>query len=207
MPDAAEDRTEGLVDPERLGRWMDAEGLAGAGEQVQARFVTGGASNELFEVTRGEHRWALRRPPRLVPEGRNETMLREHRILSALADTGVPHPAVRAVCDDPSVLGATFYLMDFVDGWSPISEPSWPEPFASDLTERRGLAFELVEAIAHLSQVDWRARGLEGLGRPDGFHDRQVDRWYAHLERFSFRECTATTSSPTSCSTTVDRRG
>ena len=167
---------------------MDAEGLAGAGEQVQARFVTGGASNELFEVTRGEHRWALRRPPRLVPEGRNETMLREHRILSALAGTGVPHPAVRAVCDDPSVLGATFYLMDFVDGWSPISEPSWPEPFASDLTERRGLAFELVEAIAHLSQVDWRARGLEGLGRPDGFHDRQVDRWYAHLERFRFRE-------------------
>jgi aminoglycoside phosphotransferase (APT) family kinase protein len=47
---------------------------------------------------------------------------------------------------------------------------------------------ELVDAIARLSRVDWRAVGLEGLGRPDGFHERQVDRWFAHLERFRFRE-------------------
>ena len=182
------DRTRGLVDPDRLGQWMDAEGLPGSGEEIQATFVTGGASNELFEIQRGEHRWALRRPPRMVPEGRNETMLREYRILKALADSNVPHPAVRAVCAEPSVLGATFYLMDFVDGWSPIGEPHWPEPFGSDLGARQGLAFELVDAIAQLSRVDWRARGLEGLGRPDGFHDRQVDRWYAHLSRFEFRE-------------------
>ena len=182
------DRTRGLVDPDRLGQWMDAEGLPGSGEEIQATFVTGGASNELFDIQRGEHRWALRRPPRMVPEGRNETMLREYRILKALADSNVPHPAVRAVCAEPSVLGATFYLMDFVDGWSPIGEPHWPEPFGSDLEARQGLAFELVDAIAQLSRVDWRARGLEGLGRPDGFHDRQVDRWYAHLRRFEFRE-------------------
>ncbi|MEO2156901.1 MAG: phosphotransferase family protein, partial [Acidimicrobiales bacterium] len=182
------DRIRGLVDPDRLGQWMDAEGLPGSGEEVQATFVTGGASNELFEIQRGEHRWALRRPPRMVPEGRNETMLREYRILRALADSNVPHPAVRAVCAEPSVLGATFYLMDFVDGWSPISESHWPEPFDSDPGARRGLAFELVDAIARLSRVDWKARGLEGLGRPDGFHDRQVDRWYAHLRQFEFRK-------------------
>ncbi len=187
-PSGDGDRTQGLVDPDRLGPWMDAQGLPGSGEEVQATFVTGGASNELFEIQRGGHRWALRRPPRVVPEGRNETMLREYRILKALADSNVPHPAVRAVCAEPSVLGATFYLMDFVDGWSPISEPHWPEPFDSDLGARRGLALELVDAIARLSQVDWKARGLEGLGRPDGFHDRQVDRWYAHLSRFEFRE-------------------
>ena len=86
------------------------------------------------------------------------------------------------------MLGAAFYLMDFVEGWSPISEPEWPEPFYSDLDARAGLAYELVEAIARLSRVDWRARGLEGLGRPDGFHERQADRWYAHLERFRFRD-------------------
>ena len=115
-------------------------------------------------------------------------MLREYRISSALADSDVPHTRAVAACADTDVLGATFYLMDFVDGWSPISEPHWPEPFDSDLGARRGLAFELVDAIARLSQVDWKARGLEGLGRPDGFHDRQVDRWYAHLSRFEFRE-------------------
>ena len=185
-PDAG--RTAGLVDPERLGAWMDGQGLPGEGEPIASRFVSGGASNEIFEVSRGGHRWALRRPPRRVPPGRNETMMREYRILAALDGTDVPHARAAGACDDPEVLGAAFYLMDFVDGWSPISEPEWPEPFYSDLDARAGLAHELVEAIARLSRVDWRAGGLEGLGRPDGFHERQVDRWYAHLERFKFRD-------------------
>ena len=185
-PDAA--RTAGLVDPERLGAWMDGQGLPGEGELIASRFISGGASNEIFEVSRGGHRWALRRPPRRVPPGRNETMMREYRILAALDGTDVPHARAAGACDDPEVLGAAFYLMDFVDGWSPISEPEWPEPFYSDLDARAGLAYELVEAIARLSRVDWRAGGLEGLGRPDGFHERQVDRWYAHLERFKFRD-------------------
>ena len=182
------ERTAGLVDPERLGAWMDRQGLSGAGEPLSSRFISGGASNEIFEVSRGGYRWALRRPPRRVPPGRNETMMREYRILAALDGTDVPHARAAGACDDPDVLGAAFYLMDFVDGWSPISEPEWPEPFYSDLKARAGLAYELVEAIARLSRVDWRARGLEGLGRPDGFHERQVDRWYAHLERFRFRD-------------------
>ncbi|MCY3618387.1 MAG: phosphotransferase family protein [Acidimicrobiaceae bacterium] len=186
--DPAAERTRGLVDPARLGAWMDTQGLPGEGEPLSCRFITGGASNEIFEVSRGGHRWALRRPPRQVPPGRNETMMREYRILAALDGTDVPHARAAGACDDPEVLGAAFYLMDFVDGWSPISEPEWPEPFYSDLESRAGLAYELVEAIARLSRVDWRARGLEGLGRPDGFHERQVDRWYAHLERFKFRD-------------------
>jgi aminoglycoside phosphotransferase (APT) family kinase protein len=184
-----DERTRGLVDAEVLARWMDARGLPGAGSPVEARFVSGGASNEIFEIRRGDVRMALRRPPRKVPKGRNETMLREHRVLAALADTGVPHSRALAVCDDPSVLGACFYLMDWVDGWSPMSVGrTWPAPFDTDLTARAGLAYELVSAIAKLGQVDWRARGLEGFGRPDGFHDRQVDRWLGHLETFRFRD-------------------
>jgi aminoglycoside phosphotransferase (APT) family kinase protein len=179
-------RTAGLIGEERLGQWLDDQGL-GQGP-VEARYISGGASNEIFEIRRGDARWALRRPPRSAPPGRSETMLREYRILAALAGTDVPHPRAVAACDDPSVIGDSFYLMEFVDGWSPISEPTWPEPFLSDLTARRGLATELVDAIARLSNVDWRQRGLADLGRPDGFHDRQVDRWYAHLERFKFRE-------------------
>ena len=185
---AEAERARGLVDPERLGAWMDRQGLAGEGEPLSTRFISGGASNEIFEVSRGGHRWALRRPPRQVPEGRNRTMLREYRILAALAGSDVPHARAVGACDDTGVLGAAFYLMDYVDGWSPISEPEWPEPFFSDLDARAGLAYELVDAIARLSRLDWRAMGLEGLGRPDGFHERQVDRWYAHLERFRFRD-------------------
>jgi len=100
----------------------------------------------------------------------------------------VPHCRAWGVCEDTTVLGSTFYLMELIDGWSPISEPDWPEPFLSDLDARAGLAFELVDAIARLSRVDWSARGLDGLGRPDGFHERQVDRWLAHLDAFQFRD-------------------
>ena len=145
-------------------------------------FITGGASNELFEIRRGGHRVALRRPPRVVPAGRNETMLREYRLLAALADTDVPHARVVAVCDDPELMGGCFYLMEFVDGWSPLGGGGWPAPFDTDLDARRGLAFQLVDGIAKLAKVDWQSRGLEGFGRPDGFHERQVDRWMSHLD-------------------------
>jgi aminoglycoside phosphotransferase (APT) family kinase protein len=167
---------------------MDDQGLPGAGLPLEARFITGGASNDLFEITRGEHRCALRRPPEPVPAGRNETMLREYRLLKALGDTDVPHARVLAGCDDPTVLGGCFYLMEFVDGWSPIQEGTvWPEPFGTDVALRRGLAFELVDGIARLSKVDWEARGLEGFGHPEGFHERQVDRWLSHLAAVHFR--------------------
>ena len=181
-------RTAGLVDIERLAAFMDESGLAEKGAPVHATFITGGASNELFEIRRGEHRMALRRPPRVVPEGRNETMLREARVLGALAGTDVPHARLIAACDDPEVIGGCFYLMEFVDGWSPLGAGGWPAPFDEDVDARRGLAFELVEGIARLSRVDWRGAGLEGFGRPDGFHERQVDRWSAHLAAVQFRE-------------------
>jgi aminoglycoside phosphotransferase (APT) family kinase protein len=183
-----EQRTEGLIDPVALGRWMDEQGLPGKGEPVEMRYISGGASNEIFEIIRGEHRMVLRRPPRVVPKGRNETMLREYRVLHALNGTDVPHPEAIAACDDMSVMGSTFYLMGLVDGWSPMNMQYWPAPFDTDLEARAGLGYQLVDGIAKLAKVDWRARGLEGLGKPDGFHERQVDRWLAHLAAFQFRE-------------------
>ncbi len=183
-----EERTRGLVDAEKLARWMDERDLPGKGSPVEMQFITGGASNELFEIRRGDARMALRRPPRKVPKGRNQTMLREYRVLEALKDTDVPHSRVLAVCDDPDLFGACFYLMEFVDGWSCMNLDGWPAPFDEDLEARKGLAWELVDAIAKLGRVDWKARGLEGFGKPDGFHERQVDRWYAHLKAFQFRD-------------------
>jgi len=181
-------RTEGLVDEQRLGRWMDLQDLPGRGQPVTSRFISGGASNEIFEIRRGGFCSVLRRPPRVVPPGRNETMLREFRVLEALNGTDVPHPEAFAACDDPEVIGSSFYLMGLVDGWSPMNMDGWPAPFDTDLDARYGLAIELVDGIARLSRVDWRARGLEGFGKPEGFHDRQVDRWLAHLSAVQFRD-------------------
>jgi len=171
-----------------LERWLDAAGLPGKGEKLELRSISGGASNELLELRRGDAVMALRQPPRPVPEGRNQTMLREYRVLRALADSDVPHSRVLGVCEDPSVIGACFYLMDLVDGWSPMNTQGWPAPFDLDLAARHGLGIQLVDGIARLARVDWKARGLEGFGKPDNFHERQVDRWLHHLSTFEIRE-------------------
>jgi len=183
-----DERIRDLVNPDALARWMDERKLPGSGSPIEARFISGGASNEIFEIVRGDARLVMRRPPRKVPKGRNESMLREYRVLAALRDSGVPHSRAVAACDDPSLVGACFYLMEFVDGWSCMNLTGWPAPFETDLTARAGLATELIDAIAVLSNVDWKARGLEGFGKPEGFHERQVDRWLAHLAGFKFRD-------------------
>jgi aminoglycoside phosphotransferase (APT) family kinase protein len=131
----------------------------------------------------------MRIPPPSAPTSRDDGIIREWRIIEALSSTDVPHTDAIAVCADQSVLGRTFYLMGFVDGWSPMStRRQWPAPFDIDLGERRGLAFQLVEGIGLLSKVDWKSKGLEDFGRPEGFHERQVDRWTAFLERIKGRD-------------------
>jgi aminoglycoside phosphotransferase (APT) family kinase protein len=69
-----------------------------------------------------------------------------------------------------------------------MGRTGWPAPFDTDLQARAGLAIQLAEGIALLSKVDWRAKGLHDLGRPEGFHERQVDRWTKFLERIQRRE-------------------
>ena len=184
-----------MIDVDRLGRWLDDEGLPGKGEAIEHRFISGGSQNEIYEIRRGELHGALRIPPPSAPAGRDDGIWREWRITEALDGTDVPHTPAVAACRDTDVLGRAFYLMGFVDGWSPMGletapdgSRSWPEPFASDLGARQGLAYQLVEGIALLGNVDWRAKGLDDLGRPDGFHERQVDRWTGFLERIKGRE-------------------
>ena len=178
-----------MIDWERLAGWMDARELPGAGRPVEHRFLSGGSQNEIYEIVRGDARSVIRIPPPSAPASRDEGILREWRIIEALDGTDVPHTPAVACCEDPSVLGRPFYLMGLVDGWSPMSMgDDWPAPFRDDVEARAGLGYQLVEGIALLSNVDWRARGLVDLGRPDGFHDRQVDRWTAFLERIKGRE-------------------
>lgn len=174
------------IDTDALARWMDAQNLPGSGEPLAARYISGGASNEIFALQRGDVRMALRKPPAKVPRGRNEIMLREYRVIAALNDSDVPHPRGIAVCDDTSILGSCFYIMGHIDGWTPMG--ALPPPFDSDPQLRAAMANELVDAIAKLARVDWRAAGLQGFGKPEGFLERQVDRWLAHLANIQFRE-------------------
>ena len=178
-----------MIALDRLAEWLDGTGLPGKGEPLEHRYISGGSQNEIYEIRRGELHGAIRIPPPGAPESRDAGILREWRIIEALDSTDVPHTPALAVCEDKSVLGRSFYMMGFVEGWSPMgTDRRWPEPFHSDLSLRQGLAYQLVEGIALLGNVDWQARGLQDLGRPDGFHERQVDRWTAFLERIKGRE-------------------
>jgi aminoglycoside phosphotransferase (APT) family kinase protein len=178
-----------VIDIDRLETWMDEVGLPGKGEPIEQRYLSGGSQNEIYEIRRGELHGAVRIPPPTAPESRDAGILREWRIIEALDGTEVPHTPALGMCSDKALLGRTFYMMGFVDGWSPMETMGrWPEPFNSDLEARKGLAYQLIEGIALLGNVDWRAKGLEDLGRPDGFHDRQVERWTAFLERIKGRE-------------------
>jgi aminoglycoside phosphotransferase (APT) family kinase protein len=178
-----------VIDIDRLEKWMDEVGLPGKGEPIEQRYLSGGSQNEIYEIRRGELHGAVRIPPPTAPESRDAGILREWRIIEALDGTEVPHTAALGMCSDKSLLGRTFYMMGFVDGWSPMETMGrWPEPFNSDLEARKGLAYQLIEGIALLGNVDWRAKGLEDLGRPEGFHDRQVERWTAFLERIKGRD-------------------
>jgi aminoglycoside phosphotransferase (APT) family kinase protein len=170
-----------------LEQWMDARDLA-AGAPLTLSPLQGGSQNELWEIQRGDRHLVLRRPPAGAAADRLQQFSREQRLLQALRDSEVPHARLAASCEDAAVVGSPFYLMEYVDGWSPTGQTTWPEPYGSDLSARPGLAFELVRGAALLSKADWRSPELEGFGRPDGFHDRQVDRWLAFLKTYQFRE-------------------
>lgn len=120
-------------------------------------------------------------------------MAREFRVLEALHDPAgwhahrpVPVPVPIACCTDVDVIGAPFYLMHVVDGVV-VRESLAPE-LAGDPNAARDCAFGLVDALAGIHRFDWRAGGLEGFGRPDGYLERQVPRWLGQLARYKTRE-------------------
>lgn len=175
------------VQPGVLGRWLDANDAPGAGEEPVLEQLKGGSQNTLYLIRRGGQRLVLRMPGPRADAARIDGLLREIRLVRALAGTDVPHAALVAADETGSVLGMPFYVMQAIDGWSPM-DGGWQAPFDTDLQARRQLAFELVEGAARLGRVDWRAQGLDGFGRPDGFHERQVDRWLAFLNSYKVRD-------------------
>jgi aminoglycoside phosphotransferase (APT) family kinase protein len=178
---AALDHYGGLLDWYRLGAWIDAQDLPGRGPVTSVVQLAGGTQNAVFRLDRSGTTMVLRRPPRRMREGSNATIRREARVLDALAATDVPSPRLLARCDDESVIGACFYVMSEIPGFTPGGElpDRYDQPAA-----RRSMAFELVDGAVSLALVDPEAVGLGDLGRPDGWIERQVDRWRSQLEDY-----------------------
>jgi len=172
------------VDLSALGAWMDGRGI-GEGPVHDARLLAGGTQNILMRFRRGERAFVLRRPPPVPRPNSNETMRREARVLAALDGTAVPHPRLVAACPEEGVLGVAFYLMEPVEGFNPAT--GLPPLHAGDAAIRHRIGLSMVEAIAALGALDYRAVGLDGFGKPDNYLERQVGRWRAQLA--SYADC------------------
>jgi len=172
---------------EPLRRFLDAHEL-GAGA-IRAQPIGEGHSNVTYLIER-EHGPALvlRRPPRPPLPPSAHDVLREARLLRALASTPARVPRVLAVCDDERVIGCPFYVMERVEGEVIV----WQTPAALDTpAQRKRIGEQLIDALVEIHDCDWRAAGLEGFGKPVGYLDRQLRRFGGLWELNKTREIPA----------------
>jgi aminoglycoside phosphotransferase (APT) family kinase protein len=215
---ASEQELPPLIVREPLAAYLDARGL-GAGP-VEANRIGEGHSNITYLIERGGERFVLRRPPRPPLPPTAHDVLREARLLTAVESADVRTPRVLDACDDESILGVPFYVMEYLEGH--VITTNVPEQFANP-GERRRICHELIDSLAEMHAVDWRACGLEGFGKPTGYLDRQLRRFgglwdinktrdlplvqevgeWLSPSRRPPRSCTATTGSATRCSPTA----
>ena len=160
------------IDTGALAAWLRKHVAPFSGEVAVEQFQ-GGQSNPTYRVAAGDRRYVLRRKPPgpLLPSA--HAVDREFRVMTALAGTGVPVPKMHALCDDASVIGTPFYVMEYVEGrvlWDPTLPGMTP-------VERAAHYDELNRVIAALHQVDIEAVGLADYGKPGNYVERQVARW------------------------------
>jgi len=158
-----------------------AKHVPGGAGPLRFTLIGGGRSNVTYRVDGPSGTWVLRRPPlgHVLPTAHD--MVREHRVLTALAGTNVPVAKPIALCEDPSVNDAPFYVMQHVDGV--VLETKLPPGFAETGAERHSIGDALVATLVKLHAVDYRAIGLADFGRPEGYLERQVRRWSEQWER------------------------
>lgn len=142
---------------------------------VEVRQFPRGFSNLTYLVRAGGREMVLRRPPFGAQVRGGHDVVREHGILAALHPVWPKAPGPILCCADESVLGAPFYLMERVSGV--ILRDRVPEGAGLGPEAMRGVCLAAVDTLAELHAVDWRAAGLEGIGRPDGYVRRQVEGW------------------------------
>ncbi|MGD9795188.1 MAG: phosphotransferase family protein [Acidimicrobiia bacterium] len=179
------------IDVAQLTAWLDQAAPHLGSGPVTLSVISGGSTNVVLGVERHGRTTVFRSPPLVAatPQGA-KTIEREATILAALDGTTVPHPGFHAYCADPSVIGVPFYVMDKVDGWSAtITEddvtlyvPGWEGG-----ADQHYLGYAMVDGMIAMANLDYEAAGLGGFGKPDGFLERQTDRWLGQLDTYPKR--------------------
>ncbi len=160
------------LDVSRLDTWI-RDYIPPFEGTLRAEKFAGGQSNPTFKLTAGDRHYVLRRKPPGALLASAHAVDREYRVISALQNTDVPVPKAIALCEDESIIGSMFYVMEYLDGrvfW----DPALPE--LSD--EDRARAYDdMNRVMAALHSVDVNAVGLGDYGKPGNYFERQVGRW------------------------------
>jgi len=161
-----------VLNEHALGEYLRGRLPAGDGP-FAIEPLQGGQSNPTFRLRQGERSYVLRKQPEgeLLPSA--HAVDREYRVMTALAQTDVPVPRTYCYCDDRSVIGTPFFVMEFLDGrhfW----DPALPE---LDAPQRAALWDDMNSVIARLHGVDYAAIGLADYGRAGNYFERQIGRW------------------------------
>ncbi|GAB2326039.1 phosphotransferase family protein [Streptomyces griseoincarnatus] len=173
------------LDLDRLRELLERERPGLLGGPLSGRLIEGGRSNLTYTVTDGAGTWVVRRPPLGHVLATAHDMKREHRVISALHPTRVPVPRPVLLCEDEEVLGAPFYVMEYVEG-TPYRTAGQLAPLGPGRT--RTAVLNLVDTLVDLHAVDPAEVGLADFGRPEGFLDRQLRRWGKQLDASRNRE-------------------
>jgi aminoglycoside phosphotransferase (APT) family kinase protein len=183
--DGAAEAPEG-IDRTAVEGWF-AEHVASAQLPLSFERISGGHSNLTYGVSDAAgKRWALRRPPLGKRLGSAHDMGREHKVVSALGPTEVPVAPVAGLCQDESVNGAPFYVMDFVEG--PILRGLAEADAFPERSDRRAIGERVVDTLVAIHAVDPDSVGLGDLGRKEDYVARQLHRWQGQWEKSKTRE-------------------
>jgi aminoglycoside phosphotransferase (APT) family kinase protein len=169
-----------------LSEWLGAHVPSFEGPLVVRPFDFG-QSNPTYELRTPARSYVLRRKPVGHLLASAHAVDREFRVLSALSPTGLPVPRPYALCEDDSVIGSMFYVMEKVEG------RILRDPLLADLSpvDRRAAYFSMVETLARLHGLDPQALGLEDFGRAGNYMARQVERWTKQYRASTEREIPA----------------
>jgi aminoglycoside phosphotransferase (APT) family kinase protein len=174
------------IDAAAVGGWF-AEHVPALRPPLAYERIAGGHSNLTYRVgDAAGNEWALRRPPLGKTLSSAHDMAREHRVVAALGGTPVPVAPVVGLCEDETVNGAPFYVMDFVRG--PVLRGTAEAEVFPDEGERHEIGMRVADTLAAIHAVDPDAVGLGDLGRKEDYVARQLRRWYGQWEKSKTRE-------------------
>ncbi len=174
------------IDPEPVTQWLAHQ--TEVAPPLRFEHIAGGRSNLTFYVTDAEQRrWVLRRPPLGHVLATAHDMARESRIMASLAGTEVPVPHIVGLCEDETVNGAPFFVMDHVEG-TVMRDLATAK--SVDAALRPKITANLIDVLAAIHRVDPADVGLGDLARRDAYVERQLKRWHGQWEKSAYTHVT-----------------